>query len=515
VAGQISNADRDTLITLFRERICARLGVTPLVHQRKWWSATDGLILLDDQPDPDGVSVQLQDGSKTKWAVVERERGRAKVVADLGAFKTGKSFGTGLWAAGFGAVPGAKVTLIGAEYSMVEPEFAYLLEFLLAQRGMGMKARKKSANVRTGDFFLELENGMEFDAKSWERKDALKGKEVDAYIFCEAYQFPGIECFTDVRQNLVARDGYAIFPTTPDRPWIKELHDRGHLHSEYPEWECICHIPRRQNPFTYNARIEEQDRSLLTKEKFEIAHHGALGDFVGRVFKYQRGDRVFGPGTHPFLFPASGGSERERFALPPGWILEGGADTGTYYSALLVAFSPEGEAFVIDEFPNYRYLGGTPERNEGLSVPEWASGVVRRVRELSGKSANLWADPNSQFKAELRNYGVTLLPAKIPVETRTEITREYFEHGRIWLAPWLTALPFELENASWPEEASATGKFARVKDRDHTLDPLEHILARRPFGRSIRSERHGSWAAASGMKRKEQGSGGNIHLGRF
>jgi hypothetical protein len=228
MAGQIPNSDRDFLITAFRERIMEKQGVVPLVHQRKWFSATDGLILLEGESDPQGVSVQLSDGTRDKWAVLPREHGRAKVVADLGAFKTGKSFGTGLWCSGFAAIPGAKVTLIGVEYSMVEPEFAYIMENLLSARGMGMKAVKKSANVRTGDFFLELENGMQFDAKSWERKDALKGKEVDAYVFCEAYQFPGIEAFTDIRQNLVARDGYAIFPTTPDRPWIKELHNRGH-----------------------------------------------------------------------------------------------------------------------------------------------------------------------------------------------------------------------------------------------------------------------------------------------
>jgi len=249
----------------------------------------------------------------------------------------------------------------------------------------------------------------------------------------------------------------------------------------------------------------------LTKEKFEIAHHGALGDFVGRVFKYQRGDVQFGPGSHPELFP-SGRGGRESFVLPPGWTLEGGADTGTFYSALLVAFSPEGFAFVVDEFPNYRYLGGQPERREDLSIPQWAYGVQRRFGELARKSANLWADPNSQFKAELKNYGVFLLPAKVPVETRTEVTREYFEHGRIFLAPWLDVLPFEIENAAWPEEASATGKFARVKDRDHTLDPLEHILARRPFGRRLPEKVPGTWASSMGYRKKNRWAG-NTHLG--
>ncbi len=511
MAGQISNADRDFLITAFRERICERLDVTPLVHQRKWWCATDGLILLESEAE-DGLPTKLGDGSVVRRGFIEREHGRARVVADLGAFKTGKSFGSGLWISGFGAVPGARVTLIGIEYSMIEPEFNYLCENLLSSRGMGMKKVKLSNNPRMGDFYLELENGAIFDAKSWERKDALKGKENDAYVFCEAYQFPGLECFTDIRQNLVARDGYAIFPTTPDRPWIKELHIRGHLNAEFPEWECICHVPRKENPFTYSAKLEAQDRSLLTREKFEIAHHGALGDFVGRVFQYQRGDVQFSAATHPELFDRSRGTGRDAFVLPGGWELVGGADTGTFYSAVLIAFSPDGVAFVVDEFPNYRYLGGVPERREDLSVPEWSRGVVERIRRLNGKSANLWADPNSQFKGELRNYGINLLAAKVPVETRTEVTREYFQHGRIFLAPWLDVLPFEIENAAWPEEASATGKFARVKDRDHTLDPVEHILARRPFGRVKTQTKARTWAESLGYRKRDQR--GNVHLGR-
>jgi hypothetical protein len=75
-------------------------------------------------------------------------------------------------------------------------------------------------------------------------------------------------------------------------------------------------------------------------------------------------------------------------------------------------------------------------------------------------------------------------------------------------------IPFELENAAWPEEASASGKFARIKDRDHTLDCLEHILARRPFGRIAESSlSKGSWAAAMGYKKRT--TTGNNHLGRL
>ena len=131
-----------------------------------------------------------------------------------------------------------------------------------------------------------------------------------------------------------------------------------------------------------------------------------------------------------------------------------------------------------------------------------------------GGHLNFWADTNSQFKKELQAYGLALMGNKVPFETRTEIAREYFQHERIYLAPWLSILPFELENAQWPEEASAAGKFARIKDRDHTLDCLEHILSKRPRGKVIREEKVSrTWADTfmGGLRRREKT--GNVHLG--
>lgn len=485
MAGKISNTQRDLILTAFRERICEKMGVAPLIHQRKWWCAADGLILIEDFEDPQGVSVMLPDGSFVKWAVSQREGGRAKVIADLGAFKSGKSWSSGMWASGFAAIPGAKVSLVGLEYDIVEPEFNYIIENLLSDHGMGMKYDSLQNRPRDGKMFLDLPNGVRYEAKSWERQASLKGKEVDCYLFCEAYQLPGIECFTTVKQNLVARQGYAIFPTTPDRPWVKELHKYGHGLEQ--EWECICSIPRSQNFYTFDAKSYELDKKLMTKEKFLIAHEGKLGDFVGKVFNYEQGARQFTSKTHPELF-----GNDNQLRIPEGWEIVGAADTGTFYSGLFVAFSPEGDAFVCDEIPNYRYVGGLPERDESISIPQWAGDLVHRAKHLGGRP-HLYADKNSQFKGELLNYGVTLLPAKAGVEARTEVTREYFQHNRIHLAPWLEILPFELENAQWPEETSAAGKFARVKDRDHTLDCLEHILALRPIGRGVREVKEKTW----------------------
>jgi len=706
------------------------MGVVPFPHQATWWSASDGYILHDAPAGEgeEGMLVKLGDGSVERRLLTPRNGGRARVIADLGAFKTGKSYGSALWATGFAVVPGARVQLVGIEYDICEPEFNYLIEFLLSESGMGMKYDVLQNRPKDGRMWMELsDSGARFEAKSWERKDSMKGKEIDCltgdapiwmgdfsfkpikdvcvgdevigwgdqrrerngvwpknvrkgltrtrvlgvhkkldtvwrltlesgkiiectpshrwlsdptnkkfpkpkvgrtlchvidiprplqehekfdagwlagiydgeghrnqicqsltanpavfarieeklsalgfkhgrvsggttgvewhggrqaalnflhftgstrflrhadeyilggrcinyrdkivkieevgekdvyclqtgtetyiahgyvshncYLYCEAYMLPGIECYTSFSQNLRARNGYAVFPTTPDRPWVQELHNAAHSGlPEFDAWHCTCGVHSSENPFTFDKNAMERDRSLMTREKFQIHYEGKLGDYVGRVYNYQRGERTFTSLTHPRLF--SGGSTRDHLIIPDGWELVSGADTGTYSGGVVVAFSPEGDAFVIDEFPNYRYVAGTPEMDETMSIPSWAGGFVHRVVQLGGR-AFAWADKNSQFKREVRNYGLHLESNLVPLEARTEISREYFQQGKIWLAPWLKVLPFELENACWPEEASASGKFARIKDRDHTLDGLEHVLSKRPRGRGRQTE---------------------------
>lgn len=510
MAGKIPNEDRDIIAHAYRERIVEKLETPPFLHQRRWWLATQGLELLENVEDEeDGVSVRLPDNTIVHMGVGPRALGVARVVGDLGAFKSGKSYGAALWASGFGAAPGAKVTLVGSEYSICEPEFNYIVEFLLSAQGMGLKYDSLINRPKQGDMYLRLKDtGAIFEAKSWERKDALKGKEVDVYLYCEAYQLPGLEAFLSVRQNLKAREGYAVFPTTPDRPWLSEIHDHGHDNPDYPEWQCICDVPRSQNPFTYDERIEKQDQQLMTAEKFAIAHKGHLGDYVGKVYKYAKGSNVFNAHTHPDLF-ADGVTDFAHLRIPPNWTVVGGADTGGYYSAVLIAFDPDGVAYVFAEFPNYRYVGGAPERDVEVTIPRWSVTILSTSLRFGGTSVFL-ADPNSQFKHEVINYGVTLWPGVEHQETRTEVSREYMQANKVLFAPWLDVLPFELENAAWPEEASASGTFKRIKDRDHTLDCFEHILGKRPLGSVVKQSSERTFAESQGWKKSQ--SSGNAHV---
>lgn len=188
------------------------------------------------------------------------------------------------------------------------------------------------------------------------------------------------------------------------------------------------------------------------------------------------------------------------------------ADTGTFLSALIVAIDTDDHAFVLAEFPNYRYVSDQCELND-ISNPEWANAVVSAMTALGGKST-AWADPNSQFKSEMNRYGLRLMGNNIRLETRVSIAREYFMNGRVHLAPWLKVLPYELENAKWPADASATGKFARVKKADHTLDCLEHVLSRRPRGiQRLQAKKQGFLENYLEQNRVELAVQGDPHLG--
>lgn len=182
--------------------------------------------------------------------------------------------------------------------------------------------------------------------------------------------------------------------------------------------------------------------------------------------------------------------------LPRDWTLMVGADTGTYMSAIVAAVppTPDPTLVVLAEFPNYRYVSNELELL-GFSTPEWARSVVACARYFAPGTGTVqaWADPNTQFRAELLHYQLQLRPNTRGPELRVEITREYFQIARIWLAPWLVVLPYELENAKWPDDVTDAGKYMRIKKHDHTLDGIEHICSRRPQPNSIRAGKQKSF----------------------
>lgn len=475
---------RNQILPRFRHRICERLNITPFEHQAAWWAASDGLILTphearDDDPPETYRSIRLPDRSIVKRRVLPRSR-PARFIANLTAYKTGKSLGSAIWAAAYAIVQDAKIELVGLEYDTCAPEFEYLIEILLSDRGLGLKARSVQNRPRDGKMWIDLDNGVQYIARSWERKDAMKGKERDAYIMCEAYQLPGIEVFTSNKQNLDARRGSAIFPTTPDRPWVIALHELGHDANE-PDWDCFCNVPRSANPYTFDPEAAQRDKKTMTRERYQIHYGGQIGEFVGSVFGYQRGQREFNPKTHPHLWrnpekPAAIANLR----VPPSWEILAATDSGTFYGSLFVGFDEYGDAFVLDEYCNYRYIVGEIEILDSVSIPQWARRTAAAARRF-GIRPVLWSDRQNQMKHELRRYGLTIRSVENIRETRTEVAREYFQKGQIWLAPWLRVLPIEIEKAQWPEGFDRN-RIERSRRNDHLLDALEHTLVQRPIG---------------------------------
>lgn len=314
---------RDSAVTDFRRIVYTTIGFTPFHHQAEWQVASEGWTLTYSEPQPGDyyTTIAVPDTTDTTFDADQRHQRILKVLrkleprdgtnlvarycADLAANKAGKSYGTSAWLTGFAILPSSLVQLIGAEYSICEHEFNYLVEFLCSERGMNLKYKHLVNDPRNGRMRLELrKTGTIYECKSWDNQRTLKGPKVTAYVYCEAYMLPGMECFTSVAHNLRQLRGWAVWPTTADRPWVGVLHDLGHGAS--PEWHCTCGVRDNVNPVTFDQKARDRDDpekgGIMTREKFEIIHNGRLGAFAGRVYNYQRGQQQFTPDTHPQIW---------------------------------------------------------------------------------------------------------------------------------------------------------------------------------------------------------------------
>lgn len=326
---------RNDAIASFRRKVCESvvgsdgLPLLPLQSQAEWQLATEGWTLLKQAPvlgdhytrilvpdavlDPFSMVVSTRivndiPCSEILRKIELRTGGAAHICADLAAFKAGKSFWTALWMTGFAAIPKVKVQMVALQYANAEMEFNYLAEFLLsaAPRGMGMPYKTFHNDKRNGKMRIVLRAGTEFEVMSWDNKESLKGKKVIAYVYCEAYQLPDFSVYTTLAQNLRELRGFALFPTTPDRPWVGVFHDYGH--GQDPDWHCTCCVDANENPFTYDQKARDRDDptkgGIMTRERFAISWEGKLGRFIGRVYDFSRGDhdRYFWPDTHPIVW---------------------------------------------------------------------------------------------------------------------------------------------------------------------------------------------------------------------
>ena len=307
---QSVNARRHALVAAYRRQVIEKYAITWFPHQADWMLASEGWTLTTEAPtgprDPQTL-VMLEDESIEPRRLIPRSDGPAHALVDLAAFKSGKSWSTSLFASGFAGVEDAAVDLIGMEYDTSEPEFNYLCEFLLSERGMNLPVTSYRNSKKMGAMWIELENGARFECKSYRasrKSDSMKGKTRDLYCFCEAYQLPGLHVYSHVSQNLRQRDGFAVFTTTPDRAWVRELHAKGH--GADPYWHCTCDIDASCNPFTFDQAARDRDDpdkgGLMTRERFAVAWKGAVNRHIGAVYDYEQDAQMFSPLNYPQLW---------------------------------------------------------------------------------------------------------------------------------------------------------------------------------------------------------------------
>ena len=318
LSRQLTNEQRHRAAADFRRKVWEKYEITPFAHQADWILAGEGYALTDQIADDGQLSefVMLPDRTVERRLIVPRGGGAAHVLTDLAGFKAGKSFSLAMWACGYAGVPNSDIDFIGLEYDTSEPEFNYLTEFLLSERGMNLKAASFRNNKRDGSIWITLDNATHFQVKSYRasrKSETMKGKTRDCYILTEAYQLPGMHVFTRVMQNLRQRDGHVTIATTPDRAWVRELHQKAHGRDPY--WHCVCDVDAACNPEAFDQAARDRDDpdkgGLMTRERFDIAWRGKVERHIGAVYDYAKDAQM----VSPLNFPSMWNEDAQRMAL--------------------------------------------------------------------------------------------------------------------------------------------------------------------------------------------------------
>ena len=178
---------------------------------------------------------------------------------------------------------------------------------------------------------------------------------------------------------------------------------------------------------------------------------------------------------------------REHLRLPANTTFQMGACTGRFSSAVIIALIVDHPVLVVEEIPNYHYVGDGEIELAGLTTVEWGELVVRTWRTYAGlnEPAKAWVDPDTEFTKEMKRCKLRLRKNEHHgPELQTEVLREYFHENRVLLAPWMEILPSEISRARWPAEESSAYQV-RARGQDYTLSALEQVISRRPEGKSL------------------------------
>lgn len=189
-----------------------------------------------------------------------------------------------------------------------------------------------------------------------------------------------------------------------------------------------------------------------------------------------------------------------------GMALHSGRFASAVIAAMIAGETPELDVtLVVDEIPNYQYVGDGQIESLNMTTTQWGDLVVERWKFFAPRIyPTPWVDPETTFTKELRRCKMRLRRnVKRSPELRTQVTKEYFHLNKIKLAPWLSVLPAELFAAKWPEDDG--GAAERETGRDFTLNALEHILSRRPRPKAAPAKTRSSFLDEYFRKNKRVG----------
>jgi hypothetical protein len=207
---------------------------------------------------------------------------------------------------------------------------------------------------------------------------------------------------------------------------------------------------------------------------------------------------------------------RDHLRLPDETQFQMGAFVGRFSSAVILALIPEHPVLVVDEVPNYHYVGDGEIELTGLSAVEWGESVVRQWRFYAGKEpARAWVDPDTEFQKEMKRCKLRLRRnLKHGPELQVTVLREYFQENRIMLAPWLDILPNEISRARWPAEESNAYQV-RSRGQDYTLSALEQVISRRPIAVSRGKPAQPHWITRRIQEANQWDTKTDAHLGKL
>jgi hypothetical protein len=205
---------------------------------------------------------------------------------------------------------------------------------------------------------------------------------------------------------------------------------------------------------------------------------------------------------------------REHLRLPANTQFQMGAFTGRFSSAVIVGLIPNHPVLVLEEIPNYHYVGDGEIELSGLTTVEWGELVVRTWHSYAGTSnAAAWVDPDTEFTKEMKRCKLRLRRnIGHGPELQTEVLREYFHENRILLAPWLTVLPSEIGRARWPAEDSNAYQV-RARGQDYSLSALEQVISRRPTARSFGNQAQPHWITTRIASSNQNRGNTDAHMG--